>query len=201
MPLELQVPLRKLIGRDVAPETINIAWFRNRGIQPSVLNYSHNSDVLRESLYRELTSTSLPHLLRYEDRNSMAFSIESRVPFLTPQLVNFLFSLPEQYIISPEGVPKSVFRAAMRGIVPNPILDRRDKIGFATPEKNWLAAVDPWVRRTLRSDAAASIPCLDLAAVGREWDAVLHNRKRFDFRVWRWLNLIGWSEQFAVQYS
>ena len=83
----------------------------------------------------KLTRSSIPHLLRYEDRNSMRFSIESRVPFLDVHLVEYLFSLPEEYLISDAGCSKYVFREAMRGIVPDAILDRQDKIGFATPEK------------------------------------------------------------------
>lgn len=85
--------------------------------------------------------SGLPALLRHADRNSMRFSIESRVPFLTTEMAEFLLSVPEPFLVSPQGETKSIFRAAMRGIVPDDILDRRDKIGFATPEKDWLAGM------------------------------------------------------------
>src|SRR5205807_3214015 len=91
---------------------------------------------LRHHLEETLVETSLPMLLRYEDRNSMAFSIESRVPFLTMPLVDFLLRLPEEHLIGRDGTTKNVFRQAMRGLVPDTILDRRDKIGFQTPEQH-----------------------------------------------------------------
>jgi asparagine synthase (glutamine-hydrolysing) len=140
-------------------------------------------------------------LLRYEDRNSMAFSIESRVPFLTPALAGFVLRLPEQYLIDRDGTSKNVFRQAMRGIVPDEVLDRRDKIGFATPEKAWLSTLQPWVERTLACDAARAIPALHPAGMRREWQAVVQGKRRFDFRVWRWVNLIRWAERFQVTFG
>jgi asparagine synthase (glutamine-hydrolysing) len=68
----------------------------------------------------------------------MYFSVESRVPFLTTNFASLMLSLPEAYLLSDSGETKSVFRAAMRGIVPDEILDRRDKIGFETKDKAWL---------------------------------------------------------------
>lgn len=201
MPLSLQAPARRLIGKDLAPSWLNADWFRERGVAPKILNYTHGNDVLREYLYRTLSETSLPNLLRFEDRNSMAFSIESRVPFLTPELVKFMFSLPEEYIITPDGTSKAVFRVAMRGIVPDSVLDRRDKIGFATPERNWLTTLQPWVERIIRSEAAAQIPALNLTVLEREWEGVVQGRKVFDFRIWRWLNVIEWARLFNASFE
>lgn len=140
-------------------------------------------------------------LLRYEDRNSMAHSIESRVPFLTPSLASFILSLPEEYLIAADGTSKAVFRQAMRGIVPDAVLDRRDKIGFETPERSWLATLGPWVDEVLQSDAARQIPALNLPAVQKEWQAVRAGRAAFDFRIWRWVNLICWAERRQVSFG
>jgi asparagine synthase (glutamine-hydrolysing) len=85
-------------------------------------------------LLSDLTSTSIPALLRHADRNSMHWSVESRVPFLNSEIVNFALSLPENYLISGKGETKSVLRAALVGIVPDEVLFRKDKIGFQTPE-------------------------------------------------------------------
>ena len=131
----------------------------------------------------------------------MAFSIESRVPFLTPQLVSFLFSLPEEYLIDRAGRSKAVFRAAMRGIVPDAVLDRKDKIGFATPERRWLTALKPWIDRALTSEAARSVAALDLYETNRDWQLIALGRRRFDFRVWRYLNVIEWSREYEVEYE
>ncbi len=131
----------------------------------------------------------------------MAWSIESRVPFLTPALAEFVLALPEEYLISPDGVTKHVFREAMRGIVPDAILDRRDKIGFATPEKKWLTELGPWVGEMLHPERVRRIPALNAAAIGREWRAVLTGTRPFDWRVWRWVNVVRWAETWEVTFA
>ena len=140
-------------------------------------------------------------LLRYEDRNSMAYSIESRVPFLTPQLARFVLSLPESYLIDRDGTTKAVFRRAMRGLVPDVILDRQDKIGFATPEQRWLRQLSPVVERILASDTAAAIPMLRLPVLRAEWQAMKSDPPGRDFRAWRWINLIEWVRRSGVVFS
>ncbi|MFI5344684.1 MAG: asparagine synthase-related protein, partial [Chlamydiales bacterium] len=83
-------------------------------------------------------TTSLPTLLQYEDRNSMAFSIESRVPFLDHRLVEFVFSLNDDDKIN-KGVTKSILRESLKNILPKAIVERKDKKGFVTPgEVKWL---------------------------------------------------------------
>ena len=130
----------------------------------------------------------------------MAHSVESRVPFLTPTLINFIFSLPEEQIVDIEGNSKSVFRKAMRGLVPEPILRRRDKVGFSTPEKRWLKDLQPWVEKALNSETAAAISALNLERIKQEWQGVINNKKPFNFRVWRWINLIHWTELHSIEF-
>lgn len=199
LPSNLQVPLRRWLKKDLTPSWLNSRWFKSNGVEARSPSYTPARDVLRQSLYHTLTETSLPGLLRYEDRNSMAFSIESRVPFLTPSLVNFVLALPEQYIVAPDGTTKAVFRQAMRGIVPDAILDRRDKIGFATPEKAWLSMLRPWVGHVLASETAMQIPAVDARKIQREWDGIVRGHRPFDFRAWRWVNMIVWVEKYAVR--
>jgi len=200
LPPCLQAGLRKCVYKEALPDWLNRNWFVERGVGPQFISYTTATDVLRESLSRSV-SESLPALLRYEDRNSMAFSVESRVPFLTPDLVSFVHRLPEEYIIGSDGITKSVFRKAMRGIVPDAILDRRDKLGFVTPERDWLIKLDSWVCESLSSDAANHIPFLNLNVARQEWDQVRRGGRPFDFRVWRWVNLIHWSAKLNITYS
>ena len=87
---------------------------------------------LNAFLYNLMRVTLLPTLLHTEDINSMAFSIESRVPFLDHRLVQLCFSMPNEHKIY-RGETKRVLRAAMRGMVPDEVLDRKDKTGFITP--------------------------------------------------------------------
>ncbi|MEW5693977.1 MAG: asparagine synthase (glutamine-hydrolyzing) [Candidatus Hydrogenedentota bacterium] len=92
---------------------------------------------LKNYLYNDLTLIMLPALLRYEDTISMAHSIEARVPFLDYRLVEFINSLPDEYILN-KGLTKYISRQSMKNIVPATILSRIDKKGYSTPDREWL---------------------------------------------------------------
>jgi asparagine synthase (glutamine-hydrolysing) len=92
---------------------------------------------LAQGLYRSFVFDPLPSLLRFDDRNAMAHSIESRVPFLDYRLVEFCFALPPAQKIQ-DGVTKSILRRAMVGILPEDVRLRQDKLGFSTPQDSWL---------------------------------------------------------------
>ena len=201
LPPSLQVSMRQLIKKDLKPSWLNSEWFTRHGLVSQHYQGKYGEEILREELSQALVTTSLPMLLRYEDRNSMTHSIESRVPFLTPALVNFIFSLPEEFIIAGDGTSKAIFRQAMRGIVPDSILDRKDKIGFATPEQQWLKILRPWVEAVLNSEMANQIPAFNLQQMKQEFQAVVEGRSAFDFRIWRWVNLIQWAERFSVTFE
>lgn len=193
-------PVLRALGRgSVRPSWLNAEWMRDHSVRanlPVVEEEYGGRDYVRRELARQLTRRGLPALLRHGDRNSMRFSIESRVPFLTREMAEFALSLPEHFLIDAAGRTKSVFKQAMRGIVPDTILDRRDKVGFATPEKRWLSELRPWVEETL--DEADAVSCLDKQAMIRTWNEVLEGRRAFDWQIWRWLNLIRWSKAFNL---
>jgi asparagine synthase (glutamine-hydrolysing) len=96
---------------------------------------------LNRALYSDLSRYSIPQLLRYEDKNSMRWSIESRVPFLDYRLVELALSLPSSCKIR-KGTTKYILRKAMKGLVSDRILERKDKIGFAAPDEDWLMSSD-----------------------------------------------------------
>ena len=154
---------------------------------------------LKAKLRQEILTTSLPRLLRYEDRNSMAHSIETRVPFLTPALARFAMSVPEKYFITDDGTTKAVFRRAMRGIVPQPILDRRDKVGFITPETLWLRENPSWVQANIDSVAVSRNPVVNYRAVKRLSEEVLSGRRSPDSCLWRCLNFAEWARLHDVE--
>jgi asparagine synthase (glutamine-hydrolysing) len=189
--------LRRLKWRKATlamPDWLDAGQLRERGVRLGFPRQVPEPWPRGRRLVAELalsaTRRGLPALLRHADRNSMRFSIESRVPFLTPQLATFLFSLPEDYLVSPDGRTKHIFRIAMRGIVPDEILERRDKIGFATPERDWLLALSGQAREWLQD--AHSISFLRPAPLLREFDAMLAGRVPFSWQAWRWINFCRW---------
>jgi asparagine synthase (glutamine-hydrolysing) len=98
-------------------------------------------DTLSRHLWASVKH-SLPDLLRYEDRNSMAFSLESRVPFLDHRLVSYAFGEAARWRIN-QGWTKWILRRAMERIVPSQVVWRTDKVGFGTPMADW---VSEWIR-------------------------------------------------------
>jgi asparagine synthase (glutamine-hydrolysing) len=202
LPAWTHATARRLAGRDLGPAWLDERWFAARGVGlASPLPRGRRRDALRELLYGTLVTSSLPMLLRYEDRNSMAHSIESRVPFLTPALAEYVLALPEEYLVADDGTSKAVFRQAMRGIVPDAVLDRRDKIGFATPERRWLGELRPWVEGVLSGATAREVGGLRPDAALAEWRRILSGERRFDWHVWRWLNTIRWAERYGVRFD
>ncbi|WP_289241626.1 asparagine synthase (glutamine-hydrolyzing) [Delftia sp.] len=147
-------------------------------------------------LARSLHGVGLPALLRHGDRNSMRFSVESRVPFLTTSLSDFLLTLPEEYLVSATGETKHLLRRAMRGLVPDEVLNRRDKIGFATPERDWLMQMAPQVRDWLQ--APLDLPFFRQDEVLKAFDQVVAGSRPFSWQVWRWINFARWhAHQFG----
>jgi asparagine synthase (glutamine-hydrolysing) len=193
--------LRQMIGRPTMAPWINQEWFAARGVFATPTALRRNGHLLHDSLEQSLTETVLPALLRYEDRNSMAFSIESRVPFLTTRLADLAYSMPAEHLIDGAATSKSVLRAAMRGIVPDQILDRRDKIGFATPDELWSQALRPWMEDILKSDTARSMGWLKgNSALNALADRMASSRP-FGPDIWRLVNLLRWAQVFGGQFE
>lgn len=189
----------RCIRRSTTPAWLDCAALRQNGVclirQNRAQTFFPSPDYVKQALAYQLTVNGLPHLLRHADRSSMAHSIESRVPFLTRDLAEFCLSLPEDYLIDRNGRSKSIFREAMRGIAPDKILDRRDKIGFATPETYWLTTLAPWVETTLTAD---EVPYLLIDEARSEWRAICMKKISFDWKIWRWLCYIRWCALFEA---
>ena len=145
----------------------------------------------------QLVSTNLPMLLRFEDRSSMAHSVESRVPYLDHRLVEFALGLPDDYKLA-GGVTKRVLRAAMTGILPERIRTRVDKIAFATSEARWLLGPEaPWFRARLADAVDVSNGVVSAAMLPR-FDAMAAGTRPFDRSAWRAISFGQWMRAFSV---
>lgn len=158
---------------------------------------SSRSD-LWDQLAFDTLHRQLPSLLRYEDRNSMAFAIETRLPFLDYRLVEFAFSLPDAEKL--DGVTtKAIARRALGDRVPRSVLDRRDKMGFETPTDLWLRGrYAGEVRRRLARPGPFQ-DWVDRDVVAAELDEYLAGRRNIGLQVWRWLSLESWSHHFVAR--
>lgn len=106
-----------------------------RGLFKNSINISNK--YLFNCLKHDMTVSGLKELLRYADRNSMAHSVEVRLPFLSHKLVEFVFSLPDTFKLK-EGWTKMILRETMGNILPAEITWRVDKVAYETPQETWL---------------------------------------------------------------
>jgi asparagine synthase (glutamine-hydrolysing) len=200
------VAIATAISRPFAPESlVRLVRSRTRrslvhpdlrGSAAHAFDGSPFPDRLRRYQKLVLTRRGLPELLRYEDRNSMAHSLEARVPFLDHRLVELCFSLPAHELIR-RGETKSVLRRALGDLLPPSVRARRDKVGFVTPEGDWLRgplgelAADVFASTRFRErgfvDAAAARRRLE-----RHRAAVLSA----GMEIWRALNLELWARTY-----
>jgi asparagine synthase (glutamine-hydrolysing) len=197
------------VGRSFAPESLTRAVrARSRGTAglaheqlrgtpaPPAANGSAFTSRLRRHQELILGGRGLPELLRYEDRNSMAHSIEARVPFLDYRVVELLFSLPSHELLR-EGRTKDVLRRAFADLLPPSVSARRDKLGFVTPEGRWFRgplgdlAADVFASQSFRErglvDADAAVTRLER-----------HRRGELQagMELWRALNVELWARRF-----
>jgi len=140
----------------------------------------------------------LPSLLRYEDRNSMAFSIETRLPFLDYRLVEFAFALPDSEKL--DGVrTKAIERRAFADRIPKRVLERTDKMGFETPSDVWLRGrYASEVRRRLLLTGPLH-EWVDVPEMRTQLEEYLQGRRAIGLQVWRWLSLEAWTREFVAR--
>ena len=151
---------------------------------------------LDQMLASTLTETVLPGLLRYADRNSMAFGREVRLPYLDHRLVELAFSLPWEMKLS-RGGTKRILREAMREYLPDSVRGRKDKIGFAPPQAAWLRGpLCEWAEDLLASQRFAEREWTDAPAVRAMWRAFRAGNDQLDGDVWRFLSVEAWARSF-----
>lgn len=190
---QLYEVLRKIDGKPTVPDWINVGILLDKGVRlhkPRAKPISQiNGRRVIDELALSLSKRGIASLLRHGDRNSMRFGIESRVPFLTIELAELLLSMPESYPISKDGQTKDFFRKAMRGIVPDDVLNRKDKVGFATDERNILHGMRDLITSKVKEN-------LNMPFIKRE--KMINNilmeksEKISSMQIWRWINFALW---------
>ncbi|MDD5438639.1 MAG: asparagine synthase (glutamine-hydrolyzing) [Candidatus Omnitrophica bacterium] len=151
--------------------------------------------ILNNDLFNGMKISPLPSLLHIDDRASMAHSVETRSPFLDYRLVQFLFSLPSEYKIT-DGQTKFLLRETMRGILPERVRARKDKMGFPTPLKAWLTGrLKNSVLELFTSQEFSKRPYFNREEVIREFYACLKGKDNH-LTIWSLINLELWLRRF-----
>jgi asparagine synthase (glutamine-hydrolysing) len=159
-----------------------------------------DDSILRGMQHRLLTRHVLPALLRYEDRISMAFGIETRLPFLDVRLVEFLFTLQSDWKLR-DGWTKVILRESLQGLLPGGIRQRVDKIGFATPEDDWFRSeLAAYARTILLDSKSRERGYLHIPGIERELSSHVSGQRSIGATIWRWVNLELWCRLFLDRH-
>ncbi|MCH9023383.1 MAG: asparagine synthase (glutamine-hydrolyzing), partial [Planctomycetes bacterium] len=178
--------MRELVDEDFLAGSVRL----NRGQK------RRYRDDLNEILYRDLTRDNLPMLLQNDDRISMAFSVEARLPFLDYRLIEFAGELPYDFKIRGKTT-KLILRKAMRESLGEKIVERPDKMGFPTPFGQWLKGPlrdythDVFGSRSLRDRGFFRPEKLE-AILDQHWTG----KKDHAWLIWRILNIETWMKLF-----
>lgn len=167
--------------------SLTVDPFEISGVQPR---------TIKELSWRMVDQINLPLLLRFEDRNSMAFGVESRVPFVDHPLMEFALSLPENFVLR-DGQTKAVLRDVIKWHVPPAIVRRRDKIGFQLAEASWLHDNRSTVMSKISNslEAARDIFSPDILAIVENLLASSRSKTQIP---WRTLVFLRWMSVFNV---
>lgn len=182
--------LRQFLGKKADNNDIRREYLNSSFAKMHVKNsYKDNSRYL----INDFEKISLPALLRYVDRNSMAFSIEERLPFLDFRLVEYCMKLPLGVKIE-HGFSKYIMRRALD--MPEGIRQRRDKIGFYTPELDWMRKYSDEYRSVFESKDFKASRYIDKDKILKDWDKLLSGKDSIG--LFRYVCLEKWMEIYNV---
>ncbi len=185
---------------EVAYSEQQLQEFRTR--RPAVTQYPYGEGTapalpgfrLRRTLSEALQYNCLPMLLRYADRNAMAFSREGRLPYLDYDLVDFCISLPDHYFVR-NGWQKWILRQAAGARIPREIRWRADKVGYAAPLDRWLRGdIKAWAAERLNDSRLRGVPGYDHEYNQSLWTEHQAGRANNSWALWRWISLVEWID-------
>ncbi len=175
---------------------LNNDFSNSHSIHSVIAEELYGSGSLNEALLNHF-EYKLEHLLKWEDRNSMWFSLESRVPFLDYRLVEkTLASVSDMKIKN--GMTKNILREAMLNILPEKIRTRKDKVGFKTPEDEWFREdkFKKFIKDLLISQSFKNRGIIQVDKAMSLYNKHLNLDIQISGEIWKWINLELWFREF-----
>lgn len=190
----------KVIKKKLGESETKTKWLNNDKLGAKEVNPlkkdNPKNNTIKDLSYSQLLNTNLQMLLRFEDRDSMLHSIESRLPFLDYRLVEFVLGLPDDFKIK-NGVTKYILREALDDYLPKKIKERVSKLGFETPEEIWIKKNQEKFRALLNKSIELSNGLLN-ESVKQEFEDIVNGNTKFSFFIWRIISFGKWIENFKV---
>jgi asparagine synthase (glutamine-hydrolysing) len=178
------------------PSYLNKEYFSRCILSNDTIPAEFKKSRLNKVLHHALTISSVPAQLIKADKSAMAFSVECRFPFLDYRLVELAFSLPGNFKLH-QGTTKYILRESVRGLIPDEVYLRKDKVGFATPQREWLNSdLKPWIKEIVYSSSFAALPFINHTIVR---NSIEENTNHIpDYRWWTLLMCHGWIQKFNI---
>ena len=191
----LPTKFQKKINSQIFP-SIDENFFNSNKDRDEINSMLYNPKSLNESLLQHF-EYKLEHLLRWEDLNSMHFSIESRVPFLDHRLVEATLSAPSNMKID-KGETKHILREALKDILPNKIINRKDKKGFTNPRAKWFRTekFKDYILELINSESFKKRGYFDVEVANIQYKKHLEGTVDNSKEIWKWVNLELWFRKF-----
>lgn len=159
----------------------------------SLFKYNNIYDVWRESIY----GVHIPHLVHYDDRNGMAYSIEGRMPFLDHTIAEYIAHIkPEEFL--KKGLRKYILRESCKQYLPDSIYNRKDKIGFYTPLIQVIYAESKWIADQLKDNSFLTPAYINKLLTNMQAKRLQINEA---LQIWRGISLTIWMEAFDMAAS
>ncbi|MDQ3193100.1 MAG: asparagine synthase C-terminal domain-containing protein, partial [Bacteroidota bacterium] len=155
---------------------------------------------LNSRLSYELNNSLLKSYLKCEDRCSMHHSVESRTPFADdPELIAFALNLSGSYKIK-DGVQKLILRKAINNILPEKIVNRKDKMGYVTPNNDWIAEIRPHIQTIF--DNPLLLEFLDVERIKKDFNKMFDSRdKEENKKLFKFISFAMWVNVFEENFK
>ena len=175
---------------------INKSFFDENRDLSSIVDNIYSSKSINNGLLDHF-EYKLEHLLKWEDRNSMWFSLEARVPFLDHRLVEKSLSMPDDMFID-KGYTKQILRKSLDNILPEKIRNRKDKIGFLTDEDQWFRSqpFKEYINDILHSRSFIERGYIDHEKAIKIYGKHLNGSVNASREIWKWISLELWFQHY-----
>ena len=184
-------------GYGFKPSWLNIS--QNQYEEDNLLTYMKNDSTVNDMSRTQLLYSSLPAQLHWADRDSMAHSVECRVPFLDHRIAEFVLGLPEDYKIR-QGITKRILRKSLGDKLPEKVARRSDKMGYVTPEEVWAKKDAPDVfMEAIKRALEQSKGKLNNPLILKSASKIIYGTAPYDPALWRVISFGAWMEQFSVE--
>jgi len=172
-------------------------WINASAVNEPIQDIGMRDKTVEAVSLDQLLRFSVPKQLKWCDRDSMAHSVESRVPFLDYRLVEFIYSLPVEYKIH-RGLTKRILRDALAGVIPDDVKNRMNKMGFVTPGERWVLENPEFYRLKLKEAIEFSGGILDDHFCYKYFASMTDGSVSFNNSFWRILFFGEWIKCYKV---